>query len=273
MLITIQELLIRCGLPQDAKIKLVRHKDHRQNVYNLYRFRRSEFEDYQSVQSKPVFDGVDYIVSFIGEEGKRARFVGVYRVLKVQPIEEVLKTVKNPADKYYYTLEEVGGFEELKERVVINWTNAISWHQWFKNDMEVVEISSGFDTKPFTGYLDFILTFDELAELVNTNNEEWKRMLSNVKGVYVIRDTKTDKLYVGSAYGKEGIWQRWETYVKTNGHGNNKTLKELVSLDPNYAHNFAFSLLVIMSKDTVDEVVIGQEQLYKEKLGAEYCNN
>jgi hypothetical protein len=98
-------------------------------------------------------------------------------------------------------------------------------------------------------------------------------MLSNVYGVYVIRDTKTDKLYIGSAYGKEGIWQRWEVYVKTNGHGNNKTLKELVDGNPDYSKNFAFSLLMIMSKNTPDDQVIAQEQLMKRKLGAEYCNN
>ena len=83
MLITIQELLVRCGFPKDAKAKLVRHKDHRQNVYDLYRFHRDKFEDYQAIQSKPVFHELDYIVSFIGEEGRRARFVGVYRVLRV----------------------------------------------------------------------------------------------------------------------------------------------------------------------------------------------
>ena len=273
MLITIQELLVRCGLPKDAKAKLVRHKDHRQNVYDLYRFHRDKFEDYQAIQSKPVFHELDYIVSFIGEEGRRARFVGVYRVLRVQPIEEVRQTIENPNDKYFYTLEEVGGFERLKERVIINWSNPISWHQKFCNEMEVIEISSGFDSKPFPGYLDFILTFDELTELVNTDNEEWRHMLSNVYGVYVIRDTKTDKLYIGSAYGKEGIWQRWEVYVKTNGHGNNKTLKELVGCDPDYSRNFAFSLLMIMSKNTPDDQVIAQEQLLKQKLGAEYCNN
>ena len=99
MLITIQELLVRCGFPKDAKAKLVRHKDHRQNVYDLYRFHRDKFEDYQAIQSKPVFHELDYIVSFIGEEGRRARFVGVYRVLRVQPIEEVRQTIENPNDK------------------------------------------------------------------------------------------------------------------------------------------------------------------------------
>ena len=98
-------------------------------------------------------------------------------------------------------------------------------------------------------------------------------MLSGVAGVYVIQDTKSHQLYVGSAYSEEGIWHRWETYVNTNGHGNNKSLKALVDSDPDYAKNFTFSLLTIMSKDTPNEAVIAKEQLYKRKLGPTLNNN
>lgn len=93
-------------------------------------------------------------------------------------------------------------------------------------------------------------------------------------GVYVIQDTKSHQLYVGSAYSEEGgIWSRWETYVKTNGHGNNKSLKELIASDPDYARHFSFSLLAIMSKDTPKDAVIAKEQLYKRKLGSTLNNN
>ncbi|MBR4197435.1 MAG: GIY-YIG nuclease family protein [Bacteroidales bacterium] len=272
MIITIQELLKANGLDPKAKIKLVRHKDARYDVYDMYRYNRPKFEEYQAFQGKPVFHNVDYIIVFIGEEANRARFVGIYKVAQEMTVDEIKRRI-TPEDNYYYVLEEIPGYEDLKERVIIRWNNPISWHQWFKNEMEVIEINAGFGKRPFTGYMDFILSFEELSELVNEDNDEWKRMLSNVYGVYVIRDTNTEKLYIGSAYGKEGIWQRWTTYVKTGGHGGNKTLKELVSKDSNYSKNFAFSLLVIMSKNTTDEAVIAQEQLLKRKLGAELCNN
>ena len=70
-MITIQELLFNRGLDSKAKIKLVRHKHTGKDLYNLYRYKRSEFIDYQNSQKKDVFKGVDYIVSFIGEEGIR----------------------------------------------------------------------------------------------------------------------------------------------------------------------------------------------------------
>ena len=78
-MITIQELLYNRGLNRLAKIKLVRHKDKRLDLYNLYRTDRNSFWDYQNTQSKDIFKGVDYIVSFIGEEGVFARFIGVFK--------------------------------------------------------------------------------------------------------------------------------------------------------------------------------------------------
>ena len=134
--------------------------------------------------------------------------------------------------------------------------------------MEVIEISPGLSYRQFTDYMDFELSFDELSDIINNEYPDWKKMLSAVYGVYVISDAKSSKLYIGSAYGENGgIWGRWSEYVKTNGHGNNKTLKELVDNDPNYAQNFTFSLVMTMSKSSTKEAVIAKEQLFKRKFG------
>ncbi len=134
-MITIQELLFNRGLDQAAKTKLVRHKDNRRDLYNLYRTDRVAFLAYQNSQSKDVFNGVDYIVSFIGEEGLLSRFIGVYKLTD-------RKQLAN--DSFEYQMEEVKvQFDDLIERVIIKWENAISWHQWIKNKMEVIEIHPG----------------------------------------------------------------------------------------------------------------------------------
>lgn len=257
-MITIQELIFNRGLHKDLKIKLVRHKDKRHDLYNMYRYKRQEFLDYQNSQSRDIFKGVDYIISFIGEEGVSARFIGVYKLVD-------RKQLAN--DHFEYQMEEVHGFEDLKERVIIKWENAISWHQWIKNEMEVIEIHPGLHYKQFTDYTDFILDFKELKEIVINQYSDWKRMLSATKGIYLISDTKTGKLYVGSAYGEEGIWGRWSTYVSTNGHGNNKTLKELIMADKNYALNFQFSILMLLPKTITPDQAIDKEKLFKNKLG------
>ncbi|MFN5538811.1 MAG: GIY-YIG nuclease family protein, partial [Candidatus Melainabacteria bacterium] len=184
-MITIQELLFNRKLAKTCKIKLVRHKDNRRDLYNLYRTDKVEFLAYQNSQKKDVFNGVDYIVSFIGEEGFLSRFIGVYKLTGKEQI----------ADEHFeYQMEEVKEqFDDLKERVIIRWENPISWHQWIKNEMEVLEIHPGLHYKQFTDYSDFILNFDELKEIVTKQYRDWKKMLSATTGIYLISDTKTGK--------------------------------------------------------------------------------
>ena len=92
-------------------------------------------------------------------------------------------------------------------------------------------------------------------------------MLSATKGIYLISDTKTGKLYVGSAYGEDGIWGRWKDYARTKGHGNNKTLKELIQNDKGYGNNFKFSILMLLPNTITADQAIKKETLFKNKLG------
>ena len=159
MIITIQELLNARGLDTTAKVKLVRHKDARpefcklykcKDVYDLYCHDKTAFLKYQSAQGKPVFHDVDYIISFVGEDENRARFVGVYKIIAEKNMDDEHRTTAK--DRYYYEMEEVGGFEELKEHVIVRWTNRL-WHLWYKSDknyLEVVELSPGLGYKQFT---------------------------------------------------------------------------------------------------------------------------
>jgi hypothetical protein len=256
-MITIQELLYNRGLDKLAKIKLIRHKDRRLDLYNLYRTDYKTFLEYQNNQSKDVFKDVEYIVSFIGEESVLARFIGVFK------IEGKLENKVG----FDYIMCEVGGYDDLKEKVIIRWENAISWHQWIKNEMEILEICPGLRYKRFTDYFDLLLDFNELREIVLNQYNDWKKVLSVIKGVYLINDTKSGKLYVGSAYGEGGIWGRWSEYVISNGHGGNKMLKELIEKDDNYATNFQFSILMLLPKTITADEAIKKEQLFKRKLG------
>ena len=257
-MITIQELLFNRGLDCRARIKLVRHKDRRLDLYNMYRTDREEFFEYQCRQPYNVFQSTDYIVSFVGEDGATARFIGVFQIMSSDYRDGY----------YYYTMNEIAGYEDLKERVIVRWKNPISWHEWIKNEMEILEISPGLHYKQFTDYFDLILTFNELKEIVNNKYSDWKMVLSAIKGVYLITDTRTGKLYVGSAYGEFGIWGRWSNYVATNGNGGNKTLIELTYADMEYASKyFQFSILMILPKTVTAHEAIRKEQLFKRKLG------
>lgn len=203
--ITLQELLYTRGLPQ-KRVKLVRHRDTSGNIdlYDQYRNQRPTFLEYQRQQGNPVFHNCDYVVSCLGEKGSRARFIGVYQVQGIDYETEA---------HFYDNLTEVSGFDDLKERVIIDWGKAaINWHQWLRQEVPktVLEIqprpfSESF--KPFKDYLDFTLDFAELQQLVErqTPQDEWWRMLSAVAGVYMILDKSTGQQYIGSAYGT-GRW-------------------------------------------------------------------
>lgn len=268
-MITIQELLYNRGLDRKAAVKLVRHKDRRIDLYSMYRTERNAFLEYQNTQSRDIFKDVDYIVSFIGEDGVLARFIGVYRVTGKERIKGALNIGNYDFSyNFKYSMEEVEGYEDLKERVIIRWGNAISWHQWIKNEMEVQEISPGLHYKRFTDYFDLILDFTELQEIVVEQYQDWKAVLSAIKGVYLITDRNTGKLYIGSAYGEDGIWGRWKEYVATNGHGGNKSLKELIDEDWEYACKyFQFSILMLLPKTVTADEAVRKEQLFKRKLG------
>ena len=281
-ILTISKLLSDAGLNvASSKIKLVRHKDSRKglmidgvpvkgNPYEWYIKDRIKFIAYQSEQREDRFKNVDYIVSFIGEEGTSARMVGVYKILGLD--EERIKRVSN--GNVFYKMEEMPGFEELNERVIIDWgKSAISWHQWLhKNDKEVIAIERAGVDWVCPDYEEIILPYERLKRIISNQINVWYDKLSSVNCIYVISDSKTGDLYVGSTYNKEGIWGRWKEYAST-GHGGDVELIKLLNSDPNYAHDYlSWAILQILPIGIHEEKVVRIETLWKEKLGRRACS-
>lgn len=72
-----------------------RHQDKRWDSHDL--LRRGWLDVYQSFQARPVFDNLDFIISFIGVGGTQARFVGVYKVVARRPGSSGVLPVKDAA--------------------------------------------------------------------------------------------------------------------------------------------------------------------------------
>jgi hypothetical protein len=272
--IGILDILKVFGFNDRLKSKLVRHKDRNYDVTQLIRERW--FDLYQSVQVRPVFHGCKQIVSFVGDGSRRARLIGVYSVLKEGPATKSLIPAHCPYQqwavtaKYHYELERRLEFTSLEGRVVIDWgPGALAWHQHLKNRPVVEMFPKGRVLEPFTDYLNFSLTYDQLTDLVKNSNahRDWFSSLSAVSGVYLILAQSTGQQYVGSAYGLEGVWGRWTQYVLT-GHGGNAKLKALLASDSAYPRAFRFSILQVLPKTTAPAEVIRWETLYKSKLGS-----
>ncbi len=273
-MIGLLELLARRGFSAEKrKVKLVRHKDARFDLETL--FSNGDLDRYQQFQGKPIFDGCTQIVSFIGEEGNKSRFIGVFDVGKglsatsgkISDERDLLPWASEA--KYWYPTRRRKEFADLENRVVIDWGgNARSWHQWF-SDRTVLEIRpEGRSLPPFRDYLAVHLTFRELRHLVRQPDahRDWVAGLKAVGGIYLIVSTLTGEQYVGSATGEAGIWARWSSYAKT-GHCGNTKLVELCTDKSNYPDAFMFSILEVFSRTTAKQVALKQEQFFKEKLG------
>lgn len=268
------------------RVRLIRHKDNRKekiidgktytnSLYDIYLNDNDVFMNYQSEQVKKRFMDVDYIVAFIGEEGVSSRFVGVYKN------NGVVKEIGEYKDEVLakFDFQELNGFDLLKERVVIDWRNPVSWLQNYTNEMPVIRIDRGLkenNIPVFTRFEDVLLDYNQLSSIFKKNNAEWKAKLESCNCIYLILDKSNGKQYVGSTYNKQGIWGRWTEYANT-GHGGDKDLKPLLQADPNYARkNFQWCILETLPLKILEEHAIDRESLYKRKFGTRdfgYNNN
>lgn len=118
-----------------------------------------------------------------------------------------------------------------------------------------------FDNDLFPGYEKVNISWNEMKRILEKDN--WKTALQNQKGVYLISDKLTGKMYVGAAYGENMILGRWCAYLN-NGHGGNVALK---SLTFDYIkQNFTYSILDIYKSTTDDQTIIERESWWKKVL-------
>jgi hypothetical protein len=86
-----------------------------------------------------------------------------------------------------------------------------------------------------------------------------------IHGIFVIADTKTQKLYVGKAAGAEGFLGRWRDYAQ-NGHGGNVSLQALDGVDMTHRQHFQFSILQVFSPNAPAAQVDAAETHFKRAL-------
>lgn len=256
------------------KVKLIRHTTNRQNIKEL--IDSGNFELYQSYQKSDILKNISNIISFTNMDGTKSLLYGFYNVSKSYEVESLPKElikIKESEDwgdgpYYKYDLKRTNELNDLEGRLVIDWgKSTVSWHQT-KLDKEVIEILPKGFVKQFPGYENVILSFEELSSIINNpdSNKQWKNMLSNVYGIYIILDKSNGKQYIGSAYGKQGIWGRWSEYVQSK-HGNNKNLIDLLQNHPHRYKDFQFSILKVLPNCLTSNEVVQIEGTTKEKLG------
>jgi hypothetical protein len=271
-MLTIKQFITASGLevPHD-RIKLVRHVNHSKRTLAEMVDAR-EFDFYQSEQSVDVlpFDQCDAIVSFLASGDGGCAFHGLYHVGACRPLgrkdvraapEFIRESIGDGAGRVIYELNEDERFRDLRGRVRVKWKAARSWVQ--RKDLEILEILPPRRVRFFPGYQNVILSWKELKEIIRNpdSHADWVTAMKFTAAIYRIVDLASGKIYIGSAYGREGLWQRWSDYANT-GHGGNK---KLLGLD--YG-NFQWSIVRTLSGVMSKREIILIEQLEMEKHGS-----
>lgn len=172
-----------------------------------------------------------------------------------------------------YDAVEVEKYKKYFGRVVLKYHNTKMGmgrkYSSVMDEMEVLEIlNDQFTGNDFPGYENVRLSYRALKNVLDRQLPGWVAALQNQKAVYLITDTKTGKLYVGSATAQYGmLLQRWSSYVE-NGHGGNKALMELVAREGfDYVkENFQYSILENYNARMDDNYILRREAWWKETL-------
>jgi hypothetical protein len=248
--------------PGQCKIHLAT-SDRKQNPLDVYW--EGNFDEWQAWQTKKNFER-PYIISLISLPAKNKwLFVGVYKTDGVELKEDV------PPGPYRYNTFLVDDYSDLIARAIISferpsrasYLNAETW--WER--LVVSELREKKMTiQDFPGFNRTRIIKSTLDVIMREEIESWKSALSNVAGIYLITDVQTGKLYVGSAFGLDGIWGRWQVYSKT-GHGNNKELRRLLNeKGGDYSKHFQFSILEIADTHASEQDVLDRENYWKSVL-------
>jgi len=220
------------------------------------------FDDWQRWQNKRNFER-EYVLSLISLPGHgRWLFAGVHRSSKPEWLAE--------HSSWYYPLQEEADFTDLNGRLIVSFSrpgrqpylNAENWMQHMRVSEMLPERLSIHD---FPGFKAVDLTKGELDLIVRQSCESWRTALSSVAGVYLITDTRSGKLYVGSATGEGGIWSRWTCYA-SDGHGGNCELQKLLKADMAHSNHFRYAILEIADVHSTKEDILRRESHWKNIL-------
>lgn len=242
-----------------AKVHLARWngKEHPIDV-----FLQDDFDRWQGWQSSRNFER-PFVVSLV-QAGSPTRwlFVGLFRSLG--SIED-----NDGKPHYTYQLERVASAEPWVGRLyltsIYKERHSYPRGETLARDLVVAELlPERLSIGRFPGFKQVNLTKGQLDVLVRQDAESWRSALSSVKGIYLVTDTVTGKLYVGKADGADGIWGRWSSYAAT-GHGGNVALKAEFGIDASSGrqNDLRFSILEIADLHATAQDVLDRERHWK----------
>lgn len=260
MPITFSTILREAGIDPSA-VHLVRHQKagSRATPYRLWRTDRAAFELYQSIQSRPVFRVGNVVASFVAPSQNDTLFVGCYRVAAVgaMPPGRFDPIGGHSVDHCnLYDLTPDPRLDEYVGKLRIEWGKGyVAWVQRaHKSVKPVVEIRGAEFDPPFPTYLHFIANLSEIEGLHDT----WKDRLREARGVYVLTCPKSCELYVGSATGEGGFYERWCQHAARSGDAAKFRTRE--------PQDYRVAILEVAGSNSSPDDIVRAEHLWMAKL-------
>ena len=190
-------------------------------------------------------------------------YQGCFKIEKIESLDEkhsqcYLQKYETELDCYIHRLV-------LKSNIIFTFYNTSAKKFFVDNILPQKETRK---VPLFTSYDKVDLSFNQLCEIVENQYQDYISALSAVQGIYMIIDTKTGKQYIGSAYGENGIYGRWESYALTYDGGNKEfvKLKNDTELGIECFSDFKYIILEILPFNVSHKEVINKENFYKQRF-------
>jgi hypothetical protein len=274
--ILLQNILPLDDLIKEGKVLLIRH--YHDNLKEM--LESGVLEEYQSFQKMPAFRKAKYIISFTAEPNNYAKLFGVYKIGAIKEKAELpeysVKLSKfckkqNVESDFYMTLNRDNRFSKYEGRIIIDWIVPRGWYNTYGEvkDKPVMKITPRNFVDEFPGLMKINISAFDLRKIIENpeTHSSWRDSLTRLQAVYLIMDNQTGNLYVGTTFGKDGLWQRWESYVKSGFTGGNAKLENLKGKNGDFYIGFQYSILEVLPKNATQKDCNSAESLWKEKLG------
>lgn len=226
-----------------------------------------KFKEWQEWQNHRNFK-CDQVVSLIDLGQSDWLFAGVYRILGCKPHPKSKST-------FLYSTKLLPKQGQLIGRITVHHKRSgRASYIWSKPEvpLPISEIRrERLTIGEFPGYNAVVLSHSSLRTITEQKIASWHGALANVKGIYLITDTKTGQHYVGKASGKSGIWLRWCSYAK-NGHGGNVELKKVLKRNgKSHMRHFQYSILEIADTHASEIDILARETYWMTALKSRLC--
>jgi hypothetical protein len=259
-MITLNKFLLASGVGLDLKSYKIHLATTDEGENPLAVFLAGRFKEWQEDQKQDNFNQ-KHIISLIELKLHTWLFAGVYQVLG--------KPKRLPNKRVLYDTAMLPDQDELVGRLIIHHERTVRSSYriggpGLSKDFTLAELRhKKLTVEEFPGYHAVNISYTKLRIIIDQSIDSWRGALSNMKGVYLITDASNGKLYVGSATGGKGLWQRWSDYAR-NGHGDVRDLKAVLrEKGEAHASNFQYSILEIADSHASDVYVKQREQYWK----------